>query len=397
MASTDRQKCTHCHSATISVDGRRRTIRGVCSHPGNDELISVSEARSEASLRETIIAFGCSGGRAETAEEKDFEARFQLLVRDIRRDFDAVDTVIKVMEKKLNNLEKFLHSMQRDDHLQIVKADSTADSIRLAQVAGKCDQILRRLDYIEGKFAPIVGSKNVTQPSYEASRQMLQISDSLKKLSSQIAAQSSDISVIKNRLAKNTSHSHSKSVSGSETSATARKLVNAKIIELNPKQSISSASSYRSVETPSSSTVNSSDTMSEFPHQQIAVNSSHSTSDDKLAYLRTRLKDPKIMNLVRAYITFLHNQPTAVLFDGMTSVSAKMLLSLEGLPVEMNDLKDLYIKLHEASGISKESVLADLETYRSYIATERIQRLQRARETTDKFYGRNSSKPKDSW
>lgn len=337
------------------------------------------------------------GGGVETADGKDFDARFQLLVRDIRRDFDAVDTVIKVMEKKLNNLEKFLHSMQRDDRLQLVKADSTADSIRLEQVAGKCDQILRRLDYIESKFAPIVGSKNVTQPSYEASGQMFQISDSLKKLSSQIAAQSSDISLIKNRLAKMTSHSHSKSGSGSETSATARKLVNVKIIELNQKQSVSSASSYRSIETPSRSTVNSSDTMSELHHQPIAVNSSHSTSDDKLAYLRTRLKDPKIMNLVRAYITFLHNQPTAVCFDGMTSVSAKMLLGLEGLPVEVNDLKDLYIKLHEASGISKESLLADLETYRSYIASERIQRLQRARETTDKFYGRNSSKPKDSW
>lgn len=402
MASTDRPKCTHhCHSAISDeldspkrqpCDDRGRTIRGVCSHPGNDEIISVSESV----LRETIVPYDGSCGGSETTDGNDFEARFQLLVRDIRRDFDAVDVVIKVMEKKLNNLEKFLLSMQNDDRFHLVKTNAAADSIRLEQIAGKCDQILQRLDYIESKFAPMIGSKIATQPSYDASRQMIQISDTLKKLSNQIAAQSSDISSIKHRLTRLPSHSHSKA--GSETSATTRRLVNAKIIELNPKQSISSASSFRSLGTPSSNTVNSSDTMPK-PHQPpIVTNPPQSTSDDKLAYLKTRLKDPKIMNMVRVYIAFLHNQPSAVCFDGMTSVSAKMMLGLEGFPVEVNDLKELYIKLYEESEISKESVLADLETYRSYVATERIQRLQRARESTDKFYGRNnSSKSKDTW
>lgn len=397
MASADQPRCTLCHSAISDeidaprqCDDRGRTIRGICSHPVYDEIISVTDS----ALRETIVPFSCSGIGNETTEGSDFEARFQLLVRDIRRDFDDVDAVIKVMEQKLNNLEKFLHSMQNEDRLHLVKTNAAADSIRLDQIAGKCDQILRRLDYIESRFAPMIGSKNATQSSHESSRQMIQVADCLKKLSSQITAQSSDITLIKNRLAKLPSHySYSKS-----SSETGRRLVNAKIIELNPKQSISSASSYRSLGTPSSSTVNSSDTMPKPRQQPLATDSPHSTVDDKLAYLKTRLKDPKIMNLVRVYIAFLHNQPSAVCFDGMTSVSAKMMLGLDGFPVEVNDLKDLYIKLHEESGISKESVLADLETYRSYVATERIQRLQRARESTDKFYGRNnSSKSKDSW
>lgn len=399
MASNNRRRrwCTHCFS-TISdergspplCEDRVQISARVRRQSGFDDAINVS-----ASLHEPIMPFGCSG-KQRNADGTDFDAKFQLLVRDIRRDFDAVDGVIKVMEKKVNNLESLLHSMQNEDRLQLVEAGPTKQSARLEQVSGKCDQILRRLDYIESKFAPMIGTKNAQRTSSEGSMQMIQILDSLNKLSNQLTAQSSDISSIKTRLTKISSHSHAKS---EPSTITRRKLVSAKILELNPKHSISSGSSYRSLDTPSRSTVNSLDSTPSPPNPKISITDRpHQPPTDSTAHLQARLKDPKIMNLVRAYLAFLHNQPTTVLHDGMTSVSAKMLLGLEGFPVDVAELKALYIKIHEDCGISKESVLADLETYRSFMATERIQRLQRARESTDKFYGRNGgSKNKDQW
>lgn len=393
MASNNRRRlwCTYCFS-TISdergspplCEDRVHTTTRVRSQSGFDDVISVS-----APLRETIMPFGCSG-KQRFDDGTDFDAKFQLLVRDIRRDFDAVDGVIKVMEKKVNNLEMLLHSMQNADRLQLVEAGTTKQSVRLEQVSGKCDQILRRLDYIESKFAPMIGSKNAHRTSSDGSMQMIQILDSLNKLSNQLTAQSSDISSIKTRLTKISSRSHAHS---EPSTITRRKLVSAKILELNPKHSISSGSSYRSLDTPSSLDVtpsppNLKPSIADRPHQ---------LSDDSTAHLRARLKDPKIMNMVRAYLAFLHNQPSTVLYDGMTSVSAKMLLGLEGFPVDVTKLKEIYVKIHEDCGITKESVEADLETYRAFIATERIQRLQRARESTDKFYGRNGSKTKDPW
>ncbi|EAT48438.1 AAEL000522-PA [Aedes aegypti] len=252
MASNNRRRlwCTYCFS-TISdergspplCEDRVHTTTRVRSQSGFDDVISVS-----APLRETIMPFGCSG-KQRFDDGTDFDAKFQLLVRDIRRDFDAVDGVIKVMEKKVNNLEMLLHSMQNADRLQLVEAGTTKQSVRLEQVSGKCDQILRRLDYIESKFAPMIGSKNAHRTSSDGSMQMIQILDSLNKLSNQLTAQSSDISSIKTRLTKISSRSHAHS---EPSTITRRKLVSAKILELNPKHSISSGSSYRSLDTPSS-------------------------------------------------------------------------------------------------------------------------------------------------
>lgn len=110
-----------------------------------------------------------------------------------------------------------------------------------------------------------------------------------------------------------------------------------------------------------------------------------SANGDK-RYLKARLRDHKIMDTVRTFLAFLHDQPTTVCIRGITKVSASVMLAAEGLPTDTNLLREIFLDVHEELGISRDDALADLQSHRTSLSSERIQRLQQLRESTDRFY-----------
>lgn len=110
-----------------------------------------------------------------------------------------------------------------------------------------------------------------------------------------------------------------------------------------------------------------------------------SAAGDK-RYLKARLRDHKIMDTVRTFLAFLHDQPITVCIRGITKISASVMLAAEGLPTDLNLLREIFLDVHEELGISRDDALADLQSHRTSLSSERTHRLQQLRESTDKFY-----------
>lgn len=103
-------------------------------------------------------------------------------------------------------------------------------------------------------------------------------------------------------------------------------------------------------------------------------------------FLKARLRDPKIMEVVRTYLSFLHDQPPTVCIRGITKTSATLMLAAEGLPTYISLLREIFLDVHEELGIARIDALADLKSHRAFLSSERTQQLQRTRETAFKFY-----------
>lgn len=103
-------------------------------------------------------------------------------------------------------------------------------------------------------------------------------------------------------------------------------------------------------------------------------------------FLKARLRDPKIMDIVRTYLSFLHDQTPSTCIRGLTKTSASLTLAAEGLPADTNLLREIFLDVHEELGISRSDALEDLKSYRAFLSSERIQRLQLTRESANKFY-----------
>jgi hypothetical protein len=110
-----------------------------------------------------------------------------------------------------------------------------------------------------------------------------------------------------------------------------------------------------------------------------------STTGDR-RYLKARLRDQKIRDTARTFLSYLHDQPPNVCIRGITRTSASVRLAAEGLPTDTNLLREIFLDVHEELGISRCDALADLEANRAFISSERTQRLQQAREASQKFY-----------
>lgn len=110
-------------------------------------------------------------------------------------------------------------------------------------------------------------------------------------------------------------------------------------------------------------------------------------------FLKARLRDPKIMDTVRTYLSFLHDQPATVCIRGATKTSATLSLAAEGLPTSIQALSEIFLDVHEELGIPRKDALADLHSYRQFLSSERTHRLQQLRDSTNKFFspspGRN--------
>lgn len=107
-------------------------------------------------------------------------------------------------------------------------------------------------------------------------------------------------------------------------------------------------------------------------------------------YLLARLRDPSILKALRLYLAYLHNQPSSVCFEGHTNTSIKLILASEGLPSDVDSLRELYYRFHNAYGIGSAEVEADLSAFRSFFSSERLQHLQRAREGHGRYFSAGS-------
>ncbi|XP_062562482.1 uncharacterized protein LOC134225995 [Armigeres subalbatus] len=103
-------------------------------------------------------------------------------------------------------------------------------------------------------------------------------------------------------------------------------------------------------------------------------------------FLKARLRDPKIMDIVRMFLSYLYDQPPTVCIRATTKTSAPAMLASEGLPTDLQLLRQIFLNVHEDLGISRNDALADLQSHRSFLSSERTQQLHRTREAAYKFY-----------
>lgn len=103
-------------------------------------------------------------------------------------------------------------------------------------------------------------------------------------------------------------------------------------------------------------------------------------------FLKARLRDPKIMKIVRLYLAYMKDQPTTVCVEGMTSTSIRMLLASEGLPTVPEHLNRIFVEVHQEYGVDATEAAADLLSYGRFLTSERTNRLQHLRESANKFY-----------
>lgn len=103
-------------------------------------------------------------------------------------------------------------------------------------------------------------------------------------------------------------------------------------------------------------------------------------------YLKARLRDPKIMKIVRLYLAYMKDQPPTVCIEGMTPTSIRMLLASEGLPTIPDHLQRIFIEVHQEYGVNATEAAADLHSYGRFLASERTNRLQHLRESAHKFH-----------
>lgn len=103
-------------------------------------------------------------------------------------------------------------------------------------------------------------------------------------------------------------------------------------------------------------------------------------------FLKARLRDASIMRVVRLYLAYMKDQPPTTCVDGMTTTSIRLLLASEGLPTAPDHLQRIYNEVHQEYGLNPTEASADLHSYRQYLTSERIRRLQQLRESSNQFY-----------
>ena len=122
------------------------------------------------------------------------------------------------------------------------------------------------------------------------------------------------------------------------------------------------------------------------PMRPPVVNLTQQSAVGDGCFLKARLRDPKIMHLVRLYLAYMHDKDPTVCYDGMTKTSIQITLASEGLPVAAEELRKFFFEVHEEFGVPKQAASEDLNSYSRHLNNQRIQSLQRARESADKFY-----------
>ena len=111
-----------------------------------------------------------------------------------------------------------------------------------------------------------------------------------------------------------------------------------------------------------------------------------SAGDADNKFLLSRLRDQKLFDNVRLYLSFLHNQPDSTCINGKTKSYVQLQLQLEGLPIELSSLRTLFDKFNAMYSISPEQVSSDLDSFASQLRSDRICQLNRYRIDSNKFF-----------
>lgn len=130
------------------------------------------------------------------------------------------------------------------------------------------------------------------------------------------------------------------------------------------------------------------------PHHDIQLDPMHppivrlteQSAEGDGRFLKARLRDPNIMRVVRLFLAYMKDQPETVCIDGMTITSIRVLLASEGLPTDPAHLLRIFNAVHQEYGVSPAEAASDLSSYRQYLKSERTNRLQQLRESSNKFY-----------
>ena len=111
-----------------------------------------------------------------------------------------------------------------------------------------------------------------------------------------------------------------------------------------------------------------------------------SVLDNDSRYVLARLRDNKIFENVRLFLSYLHDKDDTVCIGGKTNTSLRIAIQQEGLPCDLLSLRRIYDKFHLSFGISALQVSSDLNSYASHVSSNRTIYLQRVRENHDKFF-----------
>lgn len=128
------------------------------------------------------------------------------------------------------------------------------------------------------------------------------------------------------------------------------------------------------------------------PMEPPIVSMTHLSAVGDGRYLKSRLRDPKIMYIVRLYLAYLHDKEPLFCYEGMTPTSIRISLASQGLPTSVGHLRKIFFDMHEEYGVSNLAASDDLESYRRHLNNQRIQHLQRIRESEYKFQNQNFRK-----
>jgi hypothetical protein len=103
-------------------------------------------------------------------------------------------------------------------------------------------------------------------------------------------------------------------------------------------------------------------------------------------YALSRLHEANLMRTVRAYIVYLNEYPNAC-HEGLTAAHCGTIIGSKGLPTDVVPLKNLYFQYSIQFGnLTEQEVIAELASYKNYLASNTINYLQKTREATSKFY-----------
>lgn len=102
-------------------------------------------------------------------------------------------------------------------------------------------------------------------------------------------------------------------------------------------------------------------------------------------YLIGRLRDDKILDLVKLYITQHKELSRGTSFKGMTATDIMIQLGKEGLPTCPDKLKIILRNFYEAYNCTAEHMESGLEAYRKYITSLRINHLNTSKNNFNQF------------
>lgn len=122
-----------------------------------------------------------------------------------------------------------------------------------------------------------------------------------------------------------------------------------------------------------------------------------SFQSDTKVYVKAKLRDAKIFDQVRRYLSIFETDAEYDYLDslGESRLSHEIRLQSEGFPIG-KELRELYYEAVHDRGLSNEKIDKDLNKLRSYEQTSRLVRLQTAREKTNRwYYSDNTLEPVD--